>query len=296
MTSRAIGFRERVNLAWQVLTARPRHNSEQKVVPLAWPAFREGRPQWQLVNMESYVNEGFNANSLIYSALIYKMRAMQAAPLRAYIGDVDNPERADLKHPLAQLALRPNKWMSGIEFQGLADIYLNVTGNCYVLFDRTNIRSLPESMYLLRPDRVYIIPKNSRELLGYVYVAEGKSVLDGVPILPQDLMHVKLPNPGDPLDGLGYGLSPISPGSRSTDVDNSATKFLKQFFDKGAMINLYASYDAPMDDDVMARTKARLMEIYGGHANWGEIAVMDNAGKIDNIGFNLKDMMFDSLD
>ena len=68
-----------------------------------WPAWREGVPLWQIIDYQGYVNEGFNLNSLIYSAIMYKVRAMTAAPLRAWTGDVDTPTRLPADNPLLNI-------------------------------------------------------------------------------------------------------------------------------------------------------------------------------------------------
>lgn len=266
-----------------------------KEAPFAWPAWREGKPEWQIVDLNTYISEGFNLNSLIYSALMYKARSITNAPIRAYEGDLDHPLLADAATPLAKLLARPNKYQSQIEFMQLNDIYLNVAGNCYIALDRPKRGALPEAWYPLRPDRVFIIPKE-RQLIGFIYIPEGKSSSDAVPFLPEDLIHVKLPNPGDPLEGMGYGLSPLSSAAYSTDVDNDATRFLKTFFQKGTMINTYLKFNVPLDDAAMSRARTRFQEIYGGYGNWSEVGVVDEGAEIKQFGMNFRDMGFDTID
>ena len=60
--------------------SRP-HDYKAARTPFLWPAWREGVPQWHLIDLQSYIQEGFNTNSLIYSALMYKVRAASIAPL-----------------------------------------------------------------------------------------------------------------------------------------------------------------------------------------------------------------------
>ena len=207
----------------------------QKAAPFLWPAQREGKPQWQIFDYASYCQEGFNLNSLIYSAIMYKARALTSAPLRVYSGDRENPELADEEEPLAQLVSRPNPHQSQLEFNQQLDVYLNLAGNAYVYFDRVGRNEIPRAMYALRPDRVLIIPDNKMGVRAYLYVPEGRTQEDGIPLLPRDIMHVKLPNPLDPLEGMGQGLPPLSAMARNADVDNGVTLFIKQLFDRGLM-------------------------------------------------------------
>lgn len=288
--------------------------------PFYWPSWRSGKPAWQMYNYDAYVNEGFNANSLIYSAIMYKARAMNNAPLMAYRGTADNPEPLEPEHQLSALVSRPNRHQSWIEFQQQATVYLNIAGNNYTYLYRDKKGDV-EAMFNLRPDRVFIVPGRKKDnvtkkeyftVLGYLYVPEGKnqyqqlvkdgtisrSVDDGsiLMIIPDDMMHVKLPNPFDPLEGMGYGLSPISAMARNADVDNSVTYFLKAFFDRGMMPTVMVKYDFPLTDEVIGRTKERFKELYGGVDGWIEPLILGQEGDAKNLSYTFDEMGFDGID
>lgn len=286
--------------------------SRRKVAPFLWPGYITDQPQWQLTDYSSYVNEGFNLNALIYSAIMYKARAQTVAPLRAYEGDVDDPQPLDPGHELAQLLMRPNEHQSQIEFRQQAIVYINISGDNFAFLDRSApTAALPSAMYNLRPDRVLILPgrENGRATVkGYVYTPEGVSafshannatraqMLDdnrAVVIYPDDILHTKFPNPGDPLEGMGYGLSPISPLARSADVDNSITHFLKLFFQNGVMLPGILSSDQPLDDAAIARIKERWKEMYGGYDRWAEeIGVLERGTSYQRVGLGFDEMGF----
>lgn len=307
----ATSILKRIQIGLNILRHGLPGERKQKGFPLIWPSYRTGIPQWHLMDLEAYIAEGFNLNTLIYSAIMYKVRALRSAPLRAYTGDVDQPERLAANDPLAQLVARPNPQQSWMTFHGQNVVYLNVAGDVYLWMIRPRLNSLPEAMYSLRPDRVYIVPApDKKTIVGYIYVPEGavawsswtpnqrRDALNSgsaVPILPQDMARIKLPNPGDPLDGLGYGLSPLSPMAQSADVDNSVTKFLKQFFDQGAMITGLLKFDVPMDKTTIAEAREKWKEIYGGVDNWG-IAVLDQGGEYQKVGLSFDEMGFEVLD
>ena len=266
--------------------------------PLAWPDWRLEKPAWQLIDYAAYVEEGFNMNTLIYSAILYKVRAMTAAPLRAYRGNVESPEPLPESHPLAQLVARPNSHQSWTEFHSQNIVYLNVSGNAYIYMARPGAGGLPGAMYSLRPDRTYIIPakKGKASIIGYWYVPEGAAFDGGMPILAQDMAHIKLPNPSDPLEGMGYGLSPISPGAKTIDVDNQVTHFLKLFFERGMMPNVALKYDSPLMDSDVSRIRERWMEFYGGTEGWIKPAVLDQGGSIEQLGYTFDQLGFTVID
>lgn len=266
-----------------------------KKAPYAFPLFVNGQASWVMSDFGAYVSEGFDLNAVIYSAVMFKAKAIARARLRAYIGDPDNPKRVKSDHPLAQLVARPNPSQSWLEFQQQREVYLNIAGNSYTWLDRPQRNALPSALYNLRPDQMTIVP-DTNGVKGFLYTPEDGSARDRMPFLPQDIIHVKFPNPGDPLEGYGYGLSPLAPMAQSGDVDNAITTFLKQFIDRGAMVNGILKTKQPIDDPEVTRIKQRWRDQYGGSENWGDIAVLDSETDYQRIGLTFKEMAFDGLD
>ncbi|MGD8499943.1 MAG: phage portal protein, partial [Phycisphaerales bacterium] len=226
----------------------------------------------------------------------------------------DRPELAPDNNPLAQLVARPNEHQSWPEMQQQSTVYLNVDGNTYFVLVRDNPKALPDAIYCLRPDRVYIVAtrdETGRYGVGYIYVPEGKSIFRAADRIerrrmieegraqmmhPDDVMHVKLPNPLDPLEGMGYGLSPIAPMARSVDVDNSVTKFLKEFFDRGMMPNIAFTFKEPLDPGTIARIRERAKEIFGGFDRWIEPLILDSDGDVKQVSQTFDEMGFGPID
>lgn len=270
---------------------------ESKSMLVGWPSWINGQAQWQMVDLKSYYRDGFERNSVIYSAIRYKFNALVSAPLRAYTGDEMKPEIAPSTHPMAKLLKRPNPYMSRIEFGQMQTTFLNLTGNSYTWFERSpkDPLGLPVAMWNLRPDRVRIVP-GEKGILGFKYVPDGKGDRDAIPILPEDMMHVKLPNPGDQLDGLGYGLSPMAPISQTGDLDNYITFFLKKFFESGTMLGGVLKYNVSMNDETVADARRRWQERYGGVDNWGNVAVLDQGGDFKPLIPSFRELDFKTID
>lgn len=252
-----------------------------------------GRPQWQIIDYHAYVTEGFNANVLVYNPIMYKARAMQAAPLRAYTGDFEHPDPAPMDHPLAQLCARPNPHMMWPMFAALASIYFNISGNVYILVERDGKQGAPRAMWLLRPDRVQIVPLGQNEV-GYKYSRDDDD--DPTPILAENMIHIKLPNPFDPLDGLGYGLSPISPIAKHIDVDNTFTNFLKMFGQAGGFPPVFLEYPEKIDKDTKEQLRQQFIEKHGGGENWIKVGVLDQGARANVIGYKFNELGFEVND
>lgn len=260
-----------------------RQSRARKPRMVLWPTWREGQPEWTLTDLSNYVEDGFEINAVIYSAIMFKVRTAYTAHLRAYEGTRDEPVLLDYGHELSLLADRPNQWQSFAELQAEALVYFNLMGNAYIWMRRQPGREYPASFYCLRPDWVRHIYEQ-QTLKGYVYTPRGVALEDGMPLLPQDTMHVRLPNPGDPYAGMGKGLSPISTLARSADVDNAATKFLKTFFDEGAMPRGILSVDAPLNEQIVEEATERWMESYGGSDKWIKPLIMGHGASYARIG------------
>ena len=257
---------------------------------ILWPTWREGMSRWQLVSLEAFVKEGFEMNAVLYAAIMYKARAMASVPMLAYdaAGDL-LPQESEL----SQLLARPNRHYSWEELAENLAVYYNLMGEAYVYALRRNLSTPPEALYALRPDHVVHLYKDG-ELAGYEYIPAGATV--GFPILPEDMLHWALPNPGDVFEGFGKGFSPVFPVARSIDVDNDATDFLKEFFANGALPAGVLKFDVPLDDDIVAQAQDRWAEVHGGYKRWTEPAVLDSGGSYQRIGLSIQELDMAALD
>lgn len=297
-----MGLGERVRRAWSELI-RPAANEgkARRRVSVPWNN-NQAEPTWEMVDSQTFIEEGYNRNSNIYAAIRYKADAAASAELRAYSGDRSKPKPLNDKHPLSKLLRQPNMYMDGRTFQSLCTAYLNIAGNCYIVTDRFTRASSVVRMYTVRPDRMRILFDKDKSLfddgwlMGYLYLPTGSAYEDAIPFLPEDVGHIKFPSLNDDREGLGYGLSPLFPAAQSGDVDNKITTFLKNFFDNGALFSGYLKFDVPMDSDQVAFARERWMDIYGGVENWHKVGILDQGGEYKQLSPTFDEMGFDSID
>lgn len=263
---------------------------------LLWPDWTAKAAEWNIHDLTSYVEEGFSLNSIIYSAIMYKVRAAYPAILRAMDGTRDEPEKLPADSELSTLLDRPNNFQSFPELQAEFYVNFNLFGNGYVWFKRQPGREFPVAFYNLRADRVLHLYDDDGKLRGFLFVPVGMAAQEGVPLLQQDVMHVRLPNPADPFHGLGKGMSPIQPLAQSADVDNAATAFLKLFFDQGTLPMGLLKTDQPIDDETASEARERWLDAYGNWQNWIEPIVLGSGIEYQRIGANFNEMDMESLD
>lgn len=284
----------RAKIAYQILRSdfSPSSSRGTKTMPFPWPEWIQGKPQWHLQNYHAFAAEGYQSNSIIYSSISYKTRAMATAPLTAYTGDRDFPKKLPYDHPLTQRVRAPNTNQTWVEFHSQNMVYLNVAGNVYIWQN-----PITGDLHSFRPDRMFIVPAKGpiAKIDHFLYVPDGVPKGKGLPLLTEDVSHIKLPNPLDPLEGLGYGWAPLGAAGRSADIDNMVTDFLKLFFDRGSMVTGILTFDQPLKEDVVDLIIERWDRKYGGYKNWG-IGVLDRGAKYERIGLTFEEMGFDSLD
>lgn len=276
-----------------------RHGSEEKASSLfqfgALGATGASKIKWGLGNYEERVKEGYALNSLIFAPIQYKARAVSSVPIIAERGERDNSERLDADHPLSMLLAHPNPIQTWRDYTHLRKIYLELAGNSYVLAERERGGQIV-ALHNLRPDRVRIIPEGMG-VRGYIYIPPGKrNESEGIPLLAEDVAHVKYPNPLDELEGYGYGLPPLLAAARDADTDNAITSFIKILFERGAMPMGMLRFTGSLTPEAAAQMKQRFMDKYGSFNKWVEPIVMDENGSYERIGMTFQELGFDVLD
>ena len=241
-----------------------------------------------------YAAEGFNMNSVVYAGFMYIIRAVASAPLMAYTGEKADPILVPSDDRMQQLMSRPNPYMSGATFASIRTLYYKLAGDSFVLVSR-DPDGTPNALYPLRPDRVKPIEMPDGRI-NWVYVKSNQTVRDGLRILAEDMIHDKMPNPLDPLESRGFGMSPLTPAASSVDVDNKMSSFLNLLMDNGVMPPGILTTENLVTDEDAKRIQRRFSETYGGHLNWNKIPVLDQRMTYQRIGMTLDEMIVPSMD
>jgi HK97 family phage portal protein len=227
-----------------------------------------GRPVWTPRDYESLAREGFGKNPVAYRCVRMIAEAAAAAPLAVF----QDGARAQAGHPVAQLMARPNPTQGGPEL--LEDLYaaLQTAGNAYLEAAGEGVQEL----YVLRPDRVKVVPGPDGWPAAYDYDVSGRSVrigrgADG--FLP--VLHLKLISPADDW----YGHSPMEAAAFAIDVHNASGAWNKALLDNAARPSgalVYAgSGGERLTETQFERLKAELAEVHSGPANAGRPLLLE---------------------
>jgi len=230
-------------------------------MPFSFPTWNLRREILPLVDYLSYASEGYAKNSVVYSCIRKIATTAPAASLR--VERIVDGQREAVASDLTSIFQSPNPYLNAFTFQETIHTFLNLIGECFIikvgLGGRVGRPLKKPELWFARPDRMHPVPAE-KKLLGYVYISEdGKRT----PFTPDEIIHVKYPNPLDQWEGLGRGLSPLSAAAIETDVDNNSTAFMKEFFNNACVPFGLLKSKHILDDADVTRIRQRMKEQYG---------------------------------
>jgi NlpC/P60 family putative phage cell wall peptidase len=152
---------------------------------------------WSARDASVFAREGYAKNAIAYRCVRMIAEAAASAPLRV----------GPASHPLARLLARPNLEQTGIELLESFYGHLQVAGNAFLEAAALE-GSAPAELYVLRPDRMSVVPGADGWPIGWEHRAgasvrrfERDLVTGEAPIL-----HLKLFHPADDCLGLVRGV------------------------------------------------------------------------------------------
>ncbi len=193
----------------------------------------------------------------VYVAINRIAEAGALVPLRVY--RLEGERRVAISnHPLERLLADPNPVTSGFELfeQTLGGLELHGNAYWHLVGDAAG---QPREIWLLRPDRVTIVPHPQQVVAGYLYEVGGQRIpLDAVEVL-----HFRRWHP----DNDFYGLSPLSAARCAVQSDRHMAEWNRNAFglDQGVPAGIVNIQDFVTDGD-FERIKREWRSSYGGTA------------------------------
>lgn len=159
-------------------------------------------------------------------------------------------------HPLEQLLANPNPYLSQFELLEQTLGFLELTGNAY-WFLAGDARGLPAEIWLLRPDRITIVPDADHYIRGYLYEIDGKRI----PLDTVEVVHFKRWHPANDY----YGLSALEAARLAVQSDRAMAQWNYNTFgkDNGVPAGVVSIKDYISDAD-FDRLKREWRSSYGG--------------------------------
>lgn len=193
-----------------------------------------------------------------------------------------------VKHAFLSLMEKPNVLMDFTEFIETSVQHYDTAGEFVWVLNYGSIRAAgPLEVWPIRPDRIRIVTSDTEALTGYVYVSPDG---ERVPLLKEQVIHIRRPNPLDPYRGLG----PVQSLGIKLDSNRLAAEYARNFFHNSAEPGGIIEIEDRLDDDEFRELVTRWREQHQGVANAHRVAVLEQ-GKWVERRYSMRDMHFPEL-
>jgi HK97 family phage portal protein len=219
--------------------------------------------------------QSYEGAPYVYVAINRIAEACALVPLEVY--HTENGKRVRLEeHPFLRLLQNPNPATSRFELLEQTVGFLELTGNAYwyIVGDETG---LPSEIWVLRPDRVTIVPDDHQYIKGYLYEVNGRQIA----LEPIEVVHFKRWHPRNDY----YGLSAISAARAAIKSDHEMAQWNANTFGRdhgipAGIVNLPAT----VSERDLERIKHEWASNYGsgqrrtafmraGHMEWVNVGL-----------------------
>lgn len=270
---------------WKAWAPRRARKASRLQRLMAWQSFP--RPQWGARDAASLARLGFQRNVVAYRCVRMIAEAAAAVPWQLLENGV-----AMAEHPLLDLLARPNPLQAGPDLLEDWYAYLQVAGNSYMEVVRAG--DAARELYVLRPDRMQLVPGRSGWPAVYQYTVDGRSQrFVPEPGKQRPILHLALFHPLDD----HYGLSPLEAAASSVELHNAASGWNKALFDNaarpsGALVYRGTETSPNMTEEQFARLKSELEQNFQGQRNAGRPLLLEGGLEWTPLSLSPQDMDF----
>ena len=248
-----------------------------------------------LLNAYSVMSTVYSCVSLLSESVgrvEWKLFKKQPVDARRRYTTNDNPadNRTEVvRHAALSLISKPNPFYTKSRLFELDQTYLDLIGECYWVLDRGNGLSMPTAIWPVMPHRMEPVPSGDSFIAGWIY-----RPLDGslpIPLSADEVIQVALPNPLDPLHGLG----PVQSILVDIDASKYSAEWNRNFFINSATPYGVITTPNNLEDTEFKQLMDRWRESHRGISRTGRVGVLEAGQTFTPVGMSQKDMDFASL-
>lgn len=183
----------------------------------------------------------------------------------------------------------PNPFTPLQQYIEASQQHLELVGEAWWVVQR-NAFGWPESMWLVRPDRMSPVPSVEQGIAGYVYRGPDG---DTIPLETDDVIWLKMPNPAD-VGPTGRGLGVAQTILAQVEAVNFSTEWNRNFFANSAVPGGVITVPTELGDTAFNRLRMQWGERHRGVSNAHRVAIIEG-GATWSDGPTQKDMDFANL-
>ncbi len=248
-----------------------------------------GKPKWTPRRYDTLAEEGYRKNVVAYRCAAMVASAAACVPWLLYN---ESGQEVDA-HPLLDILDRPNPTQDGVSFLETIFLNLQLSGNAYIEAVQPREGGRPAELYVLRPDRMKVIPGASGLPQGYEYSVGGKLTRwSADPITGRSgILHIKNFHPLDDW----YGMAPLEAAMLSIDQHNAAGAWNQALLNHGARPSgalVYAPKEGPatLSDEQIGRLREEMDAHYQGRENAGRPLILEGGLEWREMSLSPKEM------
>lgn len=236
-----------------------------------------GRPVLADGDLSTLAEQGYKRASLIHTCVTEFATTFAEPPIVATLGDSLLPPNDSLR----TIAESPNRNTTSYEYNERVTTDLKTYGEAIVHLLRSKKGDMIRELWPLEVSEV-------EPIAGEFGVAHYEQ--RGTPkIMPRDIMHIKLPNPGNPL----RGLSPIFVLLVEGSLDKDAVLYLGEFFRNGGIPSMVlTTQSATIPDHDKKRMRQDLAKDHGrgrgvpGGTEWSTPLFLSHGTTLQPLGID----------
>ena len=275
-------------------------------------------------DQKTYLEEGYNTNSLVFSVI--NAMAMKSSTVPLYIRKVRDEEAFEglkrirqatgmdmgLTQKLKYRGLeakayadqvlplpleRPNPYQTWTELGMLYKTFLRLSGNAFFYMpmpqDGMN-KGTPQALYLLPSHQIKIVVKDKVSMIGLENPVKEYMLIEGkqCTTFPAEcVIHIKYANPNYSEDGEHlYGQSPLRALLKNIQSSNDAMELNAKTLKSGGSFGFIHGKNVPITEEQAASLKQRLQEMNDDPSDLARIA-----GSSAEMGFTRISLTADEL-
>jgi HK97 family phage portal protein len=224
----------------------------------------------------------------VYSCVRILSEAVAGLPLHLYKYGADGSKQKSVDSPLYFLLHdEPNPEMTSFVFRETLMTHLLLWGNAYAQIIR-NGKGEVVALYPLMPNKM-TVNRDENGRLYYEYMVSSDEApinkMSTVRLSPADVLHV----PGLGFDGL-VGYSPIAMAKNAIGLAIATEEYGAKFFANGAAPSGVLEHPGTLKDPDKIRES--WTNVYGGSANSGKVAVLEEGMKYTPISISPNEAQF----
>jgi HK97 family phage portal protein len=246
-----------------------------------------GRAAWSGRDTVSLTKNGFVSNPIGFRCVKMTSEAVAAVPLH-----VRDQSHSYSTHPIVDLLKRPNPTQGHADFFEAFVGQLLLSGDGYIEAACAE-EGMPKELYVLRSDRMRVIPGSDGWPAGYEYSVGARKHRFNMQGEVKPLLHIKTFHPTDD----HYGLSPMQAAAMALDVHSSACKWSKSLLDNaarpsGAIVYKGVDGQGALGHDQYERLVNEIEANHSGARNAGRPMLLEGGLDWKQMGFSPSDMEF----